>query len=393
MRQFAVRRRHASRQAALPTTAVPAAQLPMRRFAEPRQTRRPANCKELKTDLSLNSGEAHQGPLSRADIKSRCADSVKLSGRVASGRAARLAYVTRRGRAFRDRLAWLSVVKAEPRVVENAFMTNDDLRPVYFLSDSTGITAETLGNTLLTQFPANNFDRITVPFITTVEQARTVVSTIDKLAATGLRPIVFSTAVSSDIRQALATCQGIIVDLIGTHVGQLEQALGSRASGEPGRAHGLGNAERYQSRMAAVEYAMEHDDGQSLRALEKAQVILVAPSRCGKTPTTMYLALQHGIFAANFPLVDEDFEREGLPKPLRPFVDKCFGLSSNPLRLSQIRTERRRGSPYASLRQCGFELRSAEQLYVSHGIPYLNSATVSVEEMAATILQRMNLKH
>ncbi|HEV7169325.1 MAG TPA: pyruvate, water dikinase regulatory protein [Micrococcaceae bacterium] len=272
-------------------------------------------------------------------------------------------------------------------------MTHDNLRPVYFLSDSTGITAETLGNTLLTQFPGSNFDRITVPFITTVEQARTVIDTIDRLAASGPRPIVFSTAVSSDIRKALTTCRGIIVDLIGTHVRVLEQALGTPASGEPGRAHGLGNAARYQSRMAAVEYAMEHDDGQSLRALEKAQVILVAPSRCGKTPTTMYLALQHGIFAANFPLVDEDFEMEGLPTPLRPFVSKCFGLSSNPLRLSQIRTERRRGSPYASLRQCGFELRSAERLYVAHGIPYLNSASVSVEEMAATILQRMHLKH
>src|SRR5919112_1549590 len=218
-------------------------------------------------------------------------------------------------------------------------MTTDALRPVYFLSDSTGITAETLGNTLLTQFPGNNFDRITIPFITTVEQARSVVRTIDGIAEAGPAPIVFSTAVSSDIRQTLSGCKGIVVDLIGTHVGQLEHALGSHASGEPGRAHGLGNAARYQSRMAAVEYAMEHDDGQSLRALEKAQVILVAPSRCGKTPTTMYLALQHGIFAANFPLVDEDFQRDGLPKPLRPFVSKCFGLSSNPLRLSQVRTE------------------------------------------------------
>lgn len=277
--------------------------------------------------------------------------------------------------------------------MHNAFMTNDALRPVYFLSDSTGITAETLGNTLLTQFPENEFDRITIPFITTVDQARSVVKVIDHRAATGLQPIVFSTAVGSEIRQTLGTCNGIIVDLIGTHVGQLERALGTASSGEPGRAHGLGNAARYQSRMAAVEYAMEHDDGQSLRALEKAQVILVAPSRCGKTPTTMYLALQHGIFAANFPLVDEDFDREGLPKPLRPFISKCFGLTTNPLRLSQVRTERRRGSPYASLRQCGFELRSAERLYVSHGIPYLNSASVSVEEMAATILQKMNLKH
>lgn len=278
-------------------------------------------------------------------------------------------------------------------VGHNSFMTNDAPRPVYFLSDSTGITAETLGNTLLTQFPGNDFDRITIPFITSVDQARKVVNTIDGMAAHGLQPIVFSTAVGSDIRQTLGTCHGIMVDLIGTHVGQLEQAFGAQASGEPGRAHGLGNAARYQSRMAAVEYAMEHDDGASLRALEKAQVILVAPSRCGKTPTTMYLALQHGIFAANFPLVDEDFEREGLPKPLRPFVSKCFGLTTNPLRLSQVRTERRRGSPYASLRQCGFELRSAERLYVSHGIPYLNSASVSVEEMSATILQQMKLKH
>jgi len=272
-------------------------------------------------------------------------------------------------------------------------MTNVDRRQVYFLSDSTGITAETLGNTLLTQFPANEIDRITVPFITTAEQARSVVKSIDEICNHGLPPIVFSTAVSSDVRQILATCKATIVDLIGAHVELLEHAFGTQASGQPGQAHGLGNAERYRSRMAAVEYAMEHDDGQSLRALEKAQVILVAPSRCGKTPTTMYLALQHGIFAANFPLVDEDFEREGLPKPLRRFVSKCFGLSSNPLRLSQIRTERRSGSQYASLRQCGFELRNAEQLYVSHRIPYLNSATVSVEEMAATILQRMNLKH
>ncbi len=272
-------------------------------------------------------------------------------------------------------------------------MSNGATRPVYFLSDSTGITAETLGNTLLTQFPGNNFDRITVPFITTAQQAQSVVRTIDALADDGPQPIVFSTAVGLDVRQTLAGCKGIVVDLIGAHVGQLEQALGTAASGKPGQAHGLGNAERYQSRMAAVEYAMEHDDGQSLRALEKAQVILVAPSRCGKTPTTMYLALQHGIFAANFPLVEEDFEREGLPRPLRPFVDKCFGLTTNPLRLSQIRTERRQGSSYASLRQCGFELRSAERLYVSHGIPYMNSATVSVEEMAASILQRMKLKH
>ncbi len=281
----------------------------------------------------------------------------------------------------------------ESELLESEMLTGEEPHPVYFLSDSTGITAETLGNTLLTQFPDSNFARTTVPFIDTVAQAHELVETIDRQAALGLTPIVFSTVVGADIRQTLATCKASMVDLIGSHVGQLELALGEQASGEPGRAHGLGNAVRYQTRMTAVEYAIEHDDGQSLRALEKAQVILVAPSRCGKTPTTMYLALQHGIFAANYPLVDEDFDEVGLPAPLRPFADKCFGLTSNPQRLSQIRTERRRDSSYASLRQCGFELRSAERLYLAHGIPYLNSASVSVEEMAATILQRMHLRH
>ena len=191
---------------------------------------------------------------------------------------------------------------------------------VFFLSDSTGITAETLGNTLLTQFPAQHLERRTVPFITTVEQAQEVVAVIDQVAAAGPRPLVFSTTVSLDVRAVLARSRGHFFDLIGTHLGQLEQALHASASGQPGQAHGVGDAVRYQSRMAAVEYAIEHDDGQSLRALERAELILIAPSRCGKTPTTMYLALQHGILAANFPLVEEDFESLSLPKPLLPFA-------------------------------------------------------------------------
>ena len=264
-------------------------------------------------------------------------------------------------------------------------------RPIYFLSDGTGITAETLGSTLLTQFGGLAFARKTVPFITTAAQAKDVVAALDGLVARGLSPLAFSTAVSQEIRAVLATSKATLVDFFGSHVGQLEESLGIRASGQPGRAHGLGNAARYQSRMTAVEYAMEHDDGQSLRALEKAEIILIAPSRCGKTPTTMYLALQHGIFAANFPLVEEDFGSESLPAPLVPFVKKCFGLTSTPLRLSQIRTGRRPASSYASLRQCEFELRNAEEMYLAHGIPHLSAANMSVEEMSAVILQRMNL--
>lgn len=262
---------------------------------------------------------------------------------------------------------------------------------VFFLSDGTGITAETLGNTLLTQFPGHRFERRTIPFITTVEEAARVVRTIDAVAAAGPRPIVFSTAVNRDIRAILSQSDGHFMDLFGTHIAQLEDGLQTTASGEPGKAHGVGDAIRYQARMTAVEYAIEHDDGQSIRALERAELILIAPSRCGKTPTAMYLALQHGILAANFPLIEEDFANRSLPEPLRPFVRKCFGLTSLPVRLSQIRQERRPDSTYASLAQCSWELRNAEEMYRSNQVPYVNSASMSVEEISATILQRMKL--
>ena len=263
---------------------------------------------------------------------------------------------------------------------------------VFFLSDSTGITAETLGNTLLTQFPSRRLERRTIPFITSVEQAHEVVAVIDKLAAEGPRPIIFSTTVGNDIRAVLSQSRGHFFDLFGAHIGQLEHALHASASGQPGQAHGVGDAARYQSRMAAVEYAIEHDDGQSVRALERAELILIAPSRCGKTPTSMYLALQHGIKVANYPLVEEDFRSSDLPRPIRAYAERCFGLVSTAARLSQVRGERRPGSTYASLAQCSYELRRAEALYHHHRIPSINSASMSVEEMAAVIMQirRMN---
>ncbi|WIG19033.1 pyruvate, water dikinase regulatory protein [Kocuria rosea] len=262
----------------------------------------------------------------------------------------------------------------------------------FFVSDSTGITAETLGNTLITQFPEQRFERHTVPFLTTDAQARRLVTQIDAVVAAGRVAVVFSTVIDPGVRGVLSGSQGSLVDLFGTHMPQLETALHATASLQPGRAHGLGDALRYKSRMSAVEYAMEHDDGQSIRALERAQLILIAPSRCGKTPTSMYLALQHGIRTANFPLVDEDFERRSLPAPIAPYAHKCFGLTSQSLRLSQVRQERRPGTVYASLAQCGWELRNAEEMYALNGIPHLNSASMSVEEISATILQQMEIQ-
>lgn len=268
----------------------------------------------------------------------------------------------------------------------------NDQRYVFFLSDGTGITAETLGGTLLTQFENIDFKKTTLPFINSPDKARNTVDYINHLASQGSRPIVFSTTVSDEIRGILRGCQGLFLDLFDTYLLPIEAELGLKSTHASGRAHGLADARRYNARIDAMNYAMEHDDGQSTRDLSKADVILIAPSRCGKTPTTLYLALQYGIFATNFPLTEEDLQDQKLPGSLAGLGSKCFGLTSEPERLHQVRTERRPGSKYASLPQCAYELRQAESLYRRQNIPFINSANMSIEEIAAVVLQEKNLR-
>ena len=262
--------------------------------------------------------------------------------------------------------------------------------PVYFLSDSTGISAETMGNALLLQFPQLRFERRLIPFISTVDEARRVVAILDAAMDGAVTPLAFTTAATDEIRLELRRSRVPLIDFFDTHLQQVESILHASGARVAARLHGVGDVQRYNTRMAAVEYAIEHDDGQSLRALSSAQVILLAPSRCGKTPTTMYLALQHGVFVANYPLVDEDFASDDLPGPVRGLRERCFGLLTTPARLASVRQERRPNSRYASLEQCTFELRRAEQLFAAHRLPVINSATKSVEEMSTVILQTLN---
>jgi regulator of PEP synthase PpsR (kinase-PPPase family) len=270
---------------------------------------------------------------------------------------------------------------AEPRTV-----------PVFFLSDSTGISAETMGNALLIQFPDLRFERRLIPFISTVEEARRVVAILDKAAAGPVTPLAFSTTAVTEVREELHKSVCPLIDFFDLHMERVESILGAKGIRVAARLHGMGDVQRYNTRMQAVEFAIEHDDGQSMRALDKSDVILLAPSRCGKTPTTMYLALQHGLFVANYPLVEEDFDSADLPRPIRKLRDRCFGLTTTPARLSQVRNERRPNSRYASLEQCSYELRQAEKLFRAHRIPIVNSSAKSVEEMSTVILQHLNGK-
>ncbi len=261
--------------------------------------------------------------------------------------------------------------------------------PVFFLSDSTGISAETMGNALLIQFPDLRFERRLIPFIATADEARKVVSILDEAVEGPVTPLAFTTAATDEVRKELHTSRCPIIDFFEMHMERVESILGVSGARVAARLHGVGDIKRYNARMQAIEYAIEHDDGQSLRALDRAEVILVAPSRCGKTPTTMYLALQHGLFVANYPLIEDDLETSDLPRPIVHLRDRCFGLIATPARLSEVRQQRRPNSRYASLEQCTKELRRADALYRANGIPVINSTTRSVEEMSTLILQTL----
>ncbi len=265
-----------------------------------------------------------------------------------------------------------------------------DVVPVFFLSDSTGISAETMGNALLIQFPDVHFERTVIPFISTVEEARAVVTRLDAtLEASARTPLVFTTAASDEVRQELQRTRCPMIDFFELHMQRVESILETQGVRVAARLHGMGDVQRYNSRMQAIEYAIEHDDGQSVRGLEKADVILVAPSRCGKTPTSMYLALQHGLFVANYPIVEEDLDVTELPRPVRALRHRCFGLTTSPMRLSAVRQERRPGSRYASLEQCTFELRRTQEMFSRHRLPVVDSSTKSVEEISTIILQNL----
>lgn len=265
-------------------------------------------------------------------------------------------------------------------------------RSVYFISDGTGITAETFGHSILTQFNIRVLEH-RLPFIDSVEKAEDAVRTINQTCRTeGQRAIVFSTLVKEELSIILRRSEGLYMDLIQAFISPLEQEFGLRATHTIGRSHTSTDSAQYKHRIEAINFSLAHDDGQSSKNLEEADVILVGVSRSGKTPTTLFLAMQYGIKAANYPLTPDDFERGKLPSSLLPYRHKMFGLSIAPDRLAEIRNERLPGSKYAALTNCRYEVNEAERMMRKEGIRWMSSTTKSIEEIAATILQEIRME-
>jgi regulator of PEP synthase PpsR (kinase-PPPase family) len=266
-------------------------------------------------------------------------------------------------------------------------------RTVFFVSDRTGITAEMLGNSLLTQFEDFQFERQTIPFVDSPEKAAAAIAQINETAVReGKRPIVFSSVVDEAMAKEIeAKVNAQTLDLFQIFIAPLEAELNAKSSHAAGRSHGIANSHEYFARMEAINFSQMHDDGAATRDLSKAQVILVGVSRCGKTPTSLYLALQFGIRAANFPFTPDDFADRRLPDSVLPWRDRLFGLTINPERLQQIRAERRPGSSYASLENCRYEVRECQHLFDRERIPTLDTTAKSIEEIATTIVHRARL--
>lgn len=266
-------------------------------------------------------------------------------------------------------------------------------RTVFFVSDRTGITAEALGRSLMSQFDGAGFKQITLPFISSVDKAKEAVERINAAGREdGSPPLVFSTFVEDELREVMRSSKALFLDFFDAFIGPLERELGMKSSHAAGRAHANADDAAYVTRIEAINFALANDDGITTRHYPKADVVLVGVSRSGKTPTCLYLALQYGIYAGNYPLTEDDLDSGKLPEVLLPHRDKLYGLTINPARLQEIRQERRPDSRYASQDQVHYEVERTEKLYRSAGIPFINTTHPSIEEIATTILHQAGLK-
>jgi [pyruvate, water dikinase]-phosphate phosphotransferase / [pyruvate, water dikinase] kinase len=267
-----------------------------------------------------------------------------------------------------------------------------DRRTVFFVSDQTGVTAETMGHSLMTQFDGLAFRQVTLPFISTVDKAEEAVR---KINATGLqegvRPIIFSTLVQENMREIVRHANGLFLDFFAAFLGPLEKELQTSSSQAQGKAHGMADVGAYTLRINATNFALANDDG-SHHDYDRADLILVGVSRSGKTPTCLYLALQYGIFAANFPFTEDELETGRLPAALVQHTRKLYGLTIGEDRLQQIRNERRPNTPYSSSSQVGYEVRAAEAIFARYEIPCIDTTECSIEEIASRILDRTGIE-
>ncbi len=266
-------------------------------------------------------------------------------------------------------------------------------RTVFFVSDRTGITAETMGLSLISQFDDIHFTQVTLPFVDTLDKAQATKKRFELATKSdGSRPIVFGTIINREIKALLAQSEAYFLDFFGTFIPSLEDELDSKSTHTVGKIHGVKDINAYNTRIDCVNFALQYDDGAKILGYDKADVILTGVSRCGKTPTSLYLAMQYGVRAANYPITKDELDLGELPKALRPFKRKLFGLTIDPYKLHAIREERRPNSEYSNLKNCIDEVKAVEGLFKREHIPCLSSTNMSIEELSTKTLATMGIQ-
>lgn len=265
-------------------------------------------------------------------------------------------------------------------------------RNVYLISDSTGITLEKLTHSLLSQFPQVDFTILTHRYI---DSKSKVEALRDQIRLTSLqdplKPLVFTSLLNESHRRLLTVSGIYYFDVFDLFMDKLDQALDLTPIPVAGLSHGVADEHQYESRMEAINFSLRSDDGMHTEQYTKADVIIIGVSRTGKTPTCLYLAMNYGILAANYPFTEDDWKKSAIPEVITHFKNKCFGLTIDANQLARIRSKRLAGSDYASLEQCRRELGYAETLFAEHNIPYLDTSTTSIEELATSIISKKEL--
>ena len=272
-------------------------------------------------------------------------------------------------------------------------MLSNKIQRVFFISDGTGITIESLGGSLFTQFPDIQFEKTIFPFVSNQKEVERVIAQIKCASSQDENPpLVFTSLANEEIKNLFSSNNITVIDIFSTFMPTMELHLGTSASHAIGETHGVSSTSNYVQRIEALNFALNHDDGMKINDLNQADIILTGVSRSGKTPTCLYLAMHYNLKTANYPLADADFESPTLPQAIAEFQDRLFGLTISPQQLCRIREERKPNSKYASLEQCAYEVSKAESIFNNTKLLYLDSTSISIEEIATTIIQRLDLK-
>lgn len=264
-------------------------------------------------------------------------------------------------------------------------------RSVFFVSDSTAMTAKGLGRSLLSQF-ATPFKEHLRPYINTEERIAILINDIEKSFIEDQEiPIVFASIMDDHLMYRLSSHFSHVIDIFRPFMHSLEVLMQAKSSKEVGQAHKVSNELAYQKRITAIDFTLATDDGLKTCDYDHADIILLGVSRSGKTPTALYLALNFGLKVANYPFTADDLPQFSLIKDHIVNRHKLIGLSISEERLFSIRKERRAEGGYSNKANIYQELTALHNLFQQEKIPFIDTTTRSVEEIAASIVSMMPL--